>query len=111
MTWSGHFVEAKPSEDSYFIGSDHALTLFVKMDPSESLLHPDLVLSVSSGLYNKDKDMIDGVRKGDEIKFTAKLVSIGNEFKMHHLQALSVEQTGGHKELSEIRVKESALSN
>jgi len=36
-------------------------------------------------------------------------MSLGNEFKMHHLHALSMETTGQFKELSDIIVRESAL--
>lgn len=49
------------------------------------------------------------MKRGDQIEFRARIVSMGNEFKMHHLHGLGFEITGGHKELSEIIVKESAL--
>lgn len=48
--WKGYFVETKQAGNGAmaFVNSDHALNLLVKMDPSESVLYPDLVLSVSS---------------------------------------------------------------
>ena len=53
--------------------------------------------------------IINSLRKGDEIVFKAKVMSLGNEFKMHHLHALDIRKTGEFKELSEIIVRESTL--
>jgi hypothetical protein len=36
-------------------------------------------------------------------------MSLGNEFKMHHLHAFNIEKTGNYKELNDIIVRESAL--
>jgi len=46
VSWKGYFVETKQAGNS-FVNSDHSLNLLVKMDPSESVIYPDLVLSVS----------------------------------------------------------------
>jgi hypothetical protein len=92
-----------------FVNSDHALNFLVKMDPSESVLYPDLVLSVSAKTLNEQRATIQKMKRGDEIAFGARIVSMGNEFKMHHLHGLGFEVTGGHKELSEIIVRESTL--
>lgn len=46
-------------------GSDHYLSILIKMKPSESAIFADLVLSISSDLYYKKKDMFDGLKKGD----------------------------------------------
>lgn len=79
------------------------------MKPSESVLYPDLVLSVSSRLLSTKGDIIRNLQKGDEIAFDARIMSLGNEFKMHHLHLLDFEKTGEHMELSEIVVRESTL--
>ena len=89
--------------------SDHAINVLVKMWPSESTLYPDLVLSISSDLLSKKQSLFNSLKKGDEISFRAVIMSLGNEFKMHHLHALDVSKTGQFKELSEIIVRESAL--
>lgn len=70
-----------------FFASDHALNVLVKMSPTESSIYPDLVLSISSELLARRKQVFDTLKKGDEIKFEAKIMSLGNEFKMHHLHA------------------------
>jgi hypothetical protein len=79
------------------------------MDPSESPLYPDLVLSVSTEVLRNQKKMIAQLVKGDEISFKAQIVSLGNEFKLHHLHVKELEKTGGFKQLSEIIVRESTL--
>lgn len=89
--------------------SDHAMNILVKMEPSESSIYADLVLSVSSEFLKKNKDMIENLRKGDGIDFEAKFMTLGNEFKIHHLHALDIKTNDDFKELSEIIVRESAL--
>ena len=72
-------------------------------------MYPDLVLSISSDLLAKKKSTFDSLKKGEGIRFEAKIMSLGNEFKMHHLHALSLDKTGSFKELQEIVIRESAL--
>lgn len=90
--------------------SDHAQNVLIKMSPTESSMYPDLVLSISSELLRlKKSDVFDRLKKGDEVRYKAKIMNLGNEFKMHHLHAIDIQLTGGHKELNEIIVRESAL--
>jgi hypothetical protein len=111
VNWTGYFAEIKGSAGAGvpFVGSDHTTNILVKMMPSESVLYPDLVLSVPSTLYSIEKETIKSLQKGDEIRFEAKIVSMGNEFKMHHLHAKSIKQTGNSVVLSDIIVRESTL--
>ena len=41
--------------------------------------------------------------------FNARIMSLGNEFKMHHLHAIKFEVTGQSIQLSDIIVRESTL--
>lgn len=93
----------------WLFNSDHALSVLVKMSPSESALYPDLVVSLSSDVLSKYKNLISSLSKGDELEFRAHIVSLGNEFKLHHLHGLSLAKTGNFKELNEIIIRESAL--
>ena len=92
-----------------FVGSDHAMNVLIKMMPSESVLYPDLVLSVSSRLLGEKQNVIKSLQKGDEVQFDARIMSLGNEFKMHHLHALDFIKTGNSIILSDIVVRESTL--
>ena len=49
IEWKGVFAELKQTAQTLpFVGTDHAMNLLVKMEPTESVLYPDLVLSISS---------------------------------------------------------------
>jgi hypothetical protein len=67
------------------------------MDPTESTVYADLVLSVSSTTVNENKKMFGSLKKGDGISFDGVLVGLGNEFKMHHLHAKTFETNGKYK--------------
>lgn len=70
VSWTGYFADSKqPNNVVPLFGSDHALNLLVKMMPSESILYPDLVLSVSSTLLREQRNVIKALKKGDEIRF------------------------------------------
>lgn len=79
------------------------------MMPSESVLYPDIVLSVSSQFLTEKEALIKSLERGDEIVFDAKIMTLGNEFKMHHLHLLSLEKTGTSIPLNDIVVRESTL--
>ena len=64
------------------------------MQPTESTLYPDLVLSVSSQFYRENSELIKGLEKGDEVQFRAKVMNLGSEFKMHHLHIEAMTKTG-----------------
>jgi ribosomal protein L19 len=72
-------------------------------------MYPDLVISVSSELLKDKKSLFNGLKKGDQVKFEAKIMTLGNEFKMHHLHGVNIEKTGQFKELNDIVIRESAL--
>lgn len=43
----------------------------MKMEPSESTVFADLVLTIPAEMYKKDRKMFDGLKKGNGIKFEA----------------------------------------
>ena len=85
------------------------MTILVKMDPSESEKFADLVLSIGQESYKNNKETLDKLVKGDHLNFKAKIKTMGNEFKLHHLhlsdEAGSVEDTGHTKDLENIEIK------
>jgi len=109
VTWSGYYVETKPTRGMFMFASDHAKNILIKMSPSESSLYADLVLSISTTLMKQNEKMFASLKKGDELEFKAQFVSLGNEFKMHHLHTKQIKMTGGFKKIEEIIIKESSL--
>lgn len=85
------------------------MNVLVKMSPTESSVYPDLVLSIPSNLLKDKNSVFSSLKKGEQIKFDAIIMTLGNEFKMHHLHALNIDKTGNFKELNDIIVRESAL--
>ena len=53
--------------------------------------------------------IVNGLKKGDKLMFNARIMSLDNEFKMHHLHAIKFEVTGKSIQLSDIIVRESTL--
>jgi hypothetical protein len=51
VNWSGYFAEVKVRQTGILWSSVKELNILVKMDPSESTVFPDLVLTVPSSLY------------------------------------------------------------
>lgn len=109
VSWYGYFI-SKKEVSSFSLGENsHALNILVKMEPSETEIEPDLVLSLSGSGYSNLKDLIDSLRSGDQITFNAKFISLGDEFNVNHLHALSITKTGTYKALPEIMIIEDAL--
>jgi hypothetical protein len=89
--------------------SDHSYVIVVKMDPSESDVTADLILTASPDIQKNSGKILDSLRRGDQINFKAKLISMGNDNKLTHLHAITIERTGNSKELESIIVNESAV--
>jgi len=53
--------------------------------------------------------VLEVLKKGDQITFKAKLIDLGNEHKLTHLHAISIEKTGQSQDLSLIEVNENSL--
>lgn len=109
VTWKGYFIEKKETAGFSFIQNTFAYNILVKMEPSESEVEPDIVLSMTSSVYEQHKQTVDSLYNGDQISFTAKLIAMGDEFHVNHLHCLSITKTGARKYLPEIVVLESAL--
>jgi len=67
VTWNGYFTELKHTNALPFFASDHALNVLIKMDPTESSMYADLVLSVSSEYLKKNSELINSLSKGDGV--------------------------------------------
>lgn len=115
VDWDGYYIETKfKHRDFSMFGNEHYMSILIKMDPSESDHFADIVLSISQEGYKNHKSVLDGMEKGDHLTFKAKIKTMGNEFKLHHLHMVdgsfdnpSVTDTGHTKDLDHIQVLES----
>ena len=111
VNWSGYFFQKRDVKRISFIENSHAINLLIKMEPTETELQPDIVLSLSDSLVTKNQIIIDSLQRGDEIHFKGKFINIGDEFNVNHLHAISIEKTGNRKEIPNSTVIEKALPN
>jgi len=84
VEWDGFFIDFKNKggQGGYF---KPEMSILVKMNPSESDNFADIVLTIPNKAYEANKITLDGLAKGDHLKFKAKIRSMGNEFKLNHL--------------------------
>jgi hypothetical protein len=52
ISWSGYFAEVKIRQQGVFWFGGKELNILVKMDPSESTIFADLVLTVPAPIYS-----------------------------------------------------------
>ncbi|CAG9310116.1 unnamed protein product [Blepharisma stoltei] len=94
ISWEGYLVKATENQGSWFRG-DHAVILLVKMIPSESDIHADLILSMDDHDFQKNIQALSSLDKGSEFRFNATFISVGDENSLHHLHADSIEKLSG----------------
>jgi len=91
VTWNGYYLFGIDTDDSkQFFGKGKYRHFIIKMEPSESEYYPDLILSIPYKIYKKLEKDLEGLVKGNKIKFTGVLTKIGDESHLHLLEALEV---------------------
>jgi len=117
VDWDGYYIDTKYKHKNYsWIGSEYFMSILIKMDPSESENFADVVLSISQEAYKNNKDVLDSLEKGDHLVFRAKMKTMGNEFKLHHLKLLegdmntkTIKDSGHTKDLSHISIQDTRI--
>ena len=117
VDWDGYYIDTKYKHRTYSVfGSEYFMSILIKMDPSESEDFADLVLSISQDAYKANKEVLDGLEKGDHLVFKARLRTMGNEFKLHHLKLLegdgdtkTLKDSGHTKDLEHIKVQDTRI--
>ena len=99
ISWDGYLMRI--TQNVGWFSGDHAIVLLVKMQPSESDIHADLILSMDLHHYHHSKDQIARLDKGNHFKFNATFINVGNEQQLHHLHAHGIEYAEGFLEISE----------
>ena len=97
IVWDGYLMRATESY-GWFRG-DHAVVILVKMDPSESDIHADLILSMDDSDFYSSKAALASLDRGSKFKFNATFVTPGNEQQLHHLHAHYLEKIEGYMEI------------
>jgi hypothetical protein len=109
VNWGGYYIDSKNINAMSFTQNSHAMNLFIKMEPSETVKEADIVLSLTNSVYNDFKETIDSLKTGDHISFSAKFISLGDEFQVNHLHAHSIVKTGRFKSLPDIVITETGM--
>ena len=99
ITWDGYLMRA--TENYGWFRGDHAAVILVKMQPSESDIHADLILSMDDHDFYGNTAQLASLDRGSHFRFNATFVSPGNEQQLHHLHAHSIEKVEGFMEIQE----------
>lgn len=78
----------------------HAVTILVKMQPSEVDSLPDLVLTLDTDKASKYTDVISGLDRGQEIGFNATLKSLGGDMQSRHFHLRTIWKKDGFMEVA-----------
>lgn len=97
ITWDGYLMKA--TENYGWFRGEHAVVILVKMQPSESDIHADLILSMDDSDFYLNTAALASLSRGDKFKFNATFVSPGNEQQLHHLHAHYIEKLEGRIEI------------
>jgi hypothetical protein len=95
--WEGYFMKAKMTE-GWFQG-EHAATVLVKMQPTESEAYADLFLTLNSEDLAQCKATIATLDRGDRFAFNASLMAVADEEAIHHLHAHEIRKLDGRIEI------------
>jgi hypothetical protein len=98
VTWDGYLLKAKENPSIWF-RDDHSVVILVKMQPSESDIHADLLLSMDDETLGRYRDVLASLDKGSHFAFNATFVSVGSENSLHHLHAHSLDKLEGFLEI------------
>jgi hypothetical protein len=98
VSWSGYFMKVNDYSQFWFRG-EHAAIFLIKMDPSESDIHADLILSMTDESLDANRFQAMQLESGDAMNFNATFVSMGNEHRLHHLHIEWLEKTEGYMEI------------
>lgn len=93
ISWDGYLMKA--TENYGWFRGDHAVIILVKMQPSESDIHADLILSMDDEDFLQSRSALALLDRGSHFRFNATFASPGNEQQLHHLHCHSIENIDG----------------
>jgi len=98
VEWQGYMMKTTENNSVLFRG-EHSLIILVKMQPTESEIHADLILTMNDRDFARNVQEVASLDMGSLFKFNATFVSMGTEQKLHHLHAHEVKKLEGHLEI------------
>lgn len=98
VRWDGFLMKA--TENQGWFKGDHAVVLLVKMQPSESDIHADLILSMDEADFQENRKELASLDRGSRFEFNATFMNVGNEQQLHHLHAHGVRKVDGFMEIA-----------
>lgn len=98
VSWEGYMMKVTEYESLWF-RTEHAVVILVKMQPSESDIHADLIFSLNTDHFAANRDEISRLEKGHKFRFSGSFVTMGNEHSLHHLHGFSLEKLEGSIEI------------
>ncbi|OMJ80716.1 hypothetical protein SteCoe_18967 [Stentor coeruleus] len=93
ISWDGYLMKA--TENYGWFKGEHAVIILVKMQPSESDIHADLILSMDNEDFLQSRSALASLDRGSHFRFNATFISPGNEEQLHHFHCHSIENIDG----------------
>lgn len=107
--WEGYVIRVEDYRQSLLKYLHHAVTLLVRMDPPESDLYPDLILTLDSEYAEKLGmgstngtplgPVIEELSRGSKFGFDAIIKSLGDLQSTKHFHMRNIWKLEGHKEI------------
>lgn len=100
ISWTG-YVQRVEYKNNYVWSHTCALVMEMEGDDREFKHRPSLMVTLSGFYFHKYNVMLENINRGDELRFNATIMAMGNEHYTHHLHGFYLEEMGGHKETVE----------
>ena len=62
--WTGYVIRVEDYRESMYRFLHHAVQILVKMEPSETENHPDILLTFDSELADRYSDALNNIERG-----------------------------------------------
>mmetsp|Transcript_39383 Transcript_39383/g.29094 ORF Transcript_39383/g.29094 Transcript_39383/m.29094 type:complete len:259 (+) Transcript_39383:208-984(+) len=101
VSWDGYIIRVSLNEEDSLNFAYHSSNIMIKMEPAEQdgIAGADLGLSLSERVLTLFKDEINGLHRGDHIRFNATIQSMGDSQHLHHLHTFEIQKLEGHKDV------------
>ena len=92
VEWKGYFINTHVNMVAFgIVDANHAISINIRMIPSESLKDRDLELILSIPQYNELLPTLKKMRTGTPLLFKGEITAMGSEWAPHHLHYIDVK--------------------